>query len=154
MNEEFIKSVENLIPNLLDTLCKNESVQNVTRKVFDIGPDFYFKKIHSFQDRQLIFKEIHDRHPGKIPIIVETPHTKKSLKFLMDNDEVVSTLLCKIREQYKFCTNQSIFLITDTNTVVMSSQTIGNLYREYLIQNNDYCDNILYVMVYNENTFG
>jgi hypothetical protein len=154
MNEEFIKSVENFIPNLFDTICTNESVQNVVLKLFDMDPEFYFKRIHSFTDRQLIFEEIHAKHPGKIPIIVETQNTKKPLKFLMDSDEVISTLLCKIRQQCKFCTNKSIFLMTDTNTVVMGSQTIGDVYRDYLIQRTKDCDNILYLMVYNENTFG
>lgn len=147
---------ENFIPDLLNTICKNESVQNVAGHFFDIAPEFYFKQLHSFHDRQLIFEEIHNKHPGKIPIIVEKARTrtKKPLKFLMDYDEVMTTLLCKIREQFKFCSNKSIFLMTDTNSVVMGSQTIGDVYSEYLIQRKKDCDNILYLMVYTENTFG
>jgi hypothetical protein len=123
--------------------------------ILEPKPCFKFKKLHTIKDRQLIFEELRAKHPGKIPIIVEAQN-KKVLKFLMDYDEVVMSLLCKIREQYKFCTNKSIFLMTDQNTLVMGSQTIGQLYQDYLSnrQYTDDFDNILYLMVYNENTFG
>jgi hypothetical protein len=154
-----MKSAENFLPNLcntvFDNICKNESVQDVVLGIFEPKPIFQFKKIHSVKDRQLIFKELHEKHPFKIPIIVEAQN-KKVLKFLMDHDEIVMSLLCKIREQYKFCANKSIFLMTDQDTLVIGSQTIGQLYRYYLSnrQFTDDFDNILYLMVYNENTFG
>jgi hypothetical protein len=123
--------------------------------ILEPKPLFKFKKLHTVKDRQLIFEELHAKHPGKIPIIVEAQN-KKVLKFLMDHDEIVMSLLCKIRQQYKFCANKSIYLMTEQDTLVMGSQTIGQLYRDYLSnrQFTDDFDNILYLMVYNENTFG
>jgi hypothetical protein len=152
MNENFLP---NLVDNIFDNVCKNESVQNVVSQIFDHNPKFQFKKLHTLSDRELIFQELHDKHPHKIPIIVEA-HNKKILKFLVDYDEAVMSLLCKIREQYKFCANKSIFLLTDRNTLVIGTQTIGELYKDYTSQRqfNDNYDGILYLMVYNENTFG
>ena len=121
--------------------------------------DYKFKQKHSFEDRVKIYNDIIKQNPNKIPIVVEFDDKamKKSLKFLYDYDEIVMRLVAKIRATDRQSTSSSIFILTDNNISLMSTQSIGELYKEYLCEKermNRECDKILYLMVFSENTFG
>lgn len=155
MNEDFIKTVENLPSDIFNAICKNKKVQKAL-SVFEPQLYFEFMKIHTFKERVDIFEELHRKYPHKIPIIVEIQNdSQKILKFLMDFDEKVSTLLCKIRDNCKASHSNSIYLMSANKSLLISNQSMGEVYKEYLCQREkEACDKILYLMVFNENTFG
>lgn len=166
-----------LISNLLNEVCKNKKLQetaeyletNISRVAKNASSyilsatcsdfDFRFKKMHSFEDRVRIYEQLVKENPLKIPIIVEfdDKNVKKSLKFLYDYDEIVMRLVAKIRAVERQSTSSSIFILTDNNRSLMTTQSIGELYKEYLCEKermDKECDKILYLKVFSENTFG
>ena len=165
-----------LFSHLLNEICKNKKLQdtveylesNISRLATNASSyissasyefDFKFKKIHSFQDRVRIYEDLVKENPLKVPIVVEfdNPNVKKSLKFLFDYDEIVMRLIAKIRAIERQSTSSSIFILTDTNRSLMTTQTIGELYKDYLCEKermDKECDKILYLKVFEENTFG
>jgi hypothetical protein len=114
---------------------------------------FYFKTQHSLEDRGLIYANLIKKFPAKIPIVVEfaSDNTKESRKMLLDHDEYVVRLIATIKREW----SQSIYILTDTNKCLMSSETVGELYKQYLCEKkHDGKDKIMYLVVYCENTFG
>jgi hypothetical protein len=155
MNKDFITTVENLPSEIINAICRNRKVQKAL-SVFEPQLYFEFMKIHTFKERVEIFEELYKKYPHKIPIIVEFQNEpQKILKFLMDFDEKVSTLLCKIRANHKTNHSDSMYLMSANNALLISNQSMGEVYKEYLCQREkDACDKIMYIMVFNENTFG
>ena len=150
-------NIENFLANFLSECCKNETVQKTFSDIFDRQLKFEFKQKHTLKERESIYNDLFVKYPCKIPIIVEFGNNNKQiLKFLMDYDEMISTLLCKIRVSSKMRNTDSLFLMTENNALLMSSQRIGDLYNENLFQHGhkEDSDKIYYLMVYNENTFG
>lgn len=174
---EYSSYEHQLVSNLLNDVCKNKKFQetveylesNISRVAENASSyilsatcsdfEFKFKKQHSFEDRVRIYKQLVQENPLKIPIIVEfeDKNIKKSLKFLFDYDEIVMRLVAKIRAIERQSTSSSIFILTDNNRSLMTTQTIGELYKEYLCEKerrDKECDKILYLKVFSENTFG
>ena len=166
-----------LISNLFNEVAKNKKLQetaeyletNISRMTKNASSfimsatcsdfEFKFKKQHSFKDRVRMYEQLVKENPLKIPIIVEfeDKNIKNSLKFLFDYDEIVMRLVAKIRAIERQSTSSSIFILTDNNTSLMTTQTIGELYKEYLCEKqrrDKECDKILYLKVFLENTFG
>ena len=165
-----------VVSNLLNEVSKNKKLQetaeylesnisrvakNASSYIFSGGSDFEFKfkKIHSFQDRVRIYEQLVKENPLKVPIVVEfdDPNIKKSLKFLFDYDEIVMRLVAKIRAVERQSTSSSVFILTDNNRSLMTTQTIGELYKDYLCEKermDKECDKILYLKAFSENTFG
>ena len=155
--EDIVDAVENFIPNLFRECCRNEKIMKTFSDIFDQPLKFDFKQKHTLEERESIYNELFAKCPRKIPVIVEFGNkNKKTLKFLMDYDERISTLLCKIRTNYKISNTDSIFLMSENNALLMSSQRIGDAYKENLFQHGhkEDFDKIYYLMVYHENTFG
>ena len=76
---------------------------------------------------------------------------------LIDYDEYVMRLLATIKRNAD--SSDSLFVLTDTNKCLMATQTVGEVYKQYLhdkIQGrtDDLRDKIMYLAVYKENTFG
>ena len=151
MDKKLIDDVEAYLPNLFDRVCRHEKVQEMLTPFIGCEMTFQFKKDNSLSERTQIFEELIKKYPGKIPIIVEHPNSKKILKFLMNYDEIVATLIVKIRSHFKILSTKSIFLMLDTNKLIMGSQRVGEIYQDYLYESED---RFMYVMVCSESTFG
>lgn len=172
---DYSSNEHQFFSHLLNEICKNKKLQdtveylesNISRVASNASSllsssyefDFKFKKIHSFQDRVRIYEDLVKENPLKVPIVVEfdNPNVKKSLKFLFDYDEIVMRLVAKIRGIERQSTSSSIFILTDTNRSLMTTQSIGELYKDYLCEKermDKECDKILYLKVFEENTFG
>jgi hypothetical protein len=83
---------------------------------------------------------------------------QESRKMLIDYDEYVMRLIATIKRNYN--SSDSVFILTDTNKCLMTTQTVGEVYKQYLYEKtklhgtSDVQDRIMYLAVYKENTFG
>jgi hypothetical protein len=159
--------MENMASKLFGQITSNKKLQDVILPVFDKLDDFickqkasyythtfHFKTKHDLEDRVLIYENLAKKYPNKIPVVVEFAFddNKDSRKMLLDHDEYVIRLIATIK---KGC-SQSIYILTDTNKCLMSSQTVGETYKQYLCDKSakEEADKIMYLAVYIENTFG
>ena len=85
----------------------------------------------------------------KVPIVIETQKleiTKKN--YIVPIDMTLQEFHCTLRKKIKLTKQQSIVLFTK-NILPVQSRMIGSLYDEFKDE-----DDILYIMVRCENTFG
>jgi hypothetical protein len=112
---------------------------------------FEFKKKHSLEERIIMYKNLKKNHPTKIPVVIENPQHKKILKFMVDWDEKVMRLFINIRNQYGIPIQKAIFLVSEKGTILMGSQSMGDIFRDYSFDSEDM---FIYLRVEFENTFG
>jgi hypothetical protein len=101
------------------------------------------------------------KHPGHIPVIVESMNTKKFAivknKFLVPRNVSAGHLLTSVRKQIKCNPNEAIFMFAN-DKMISSTMLMGELYEQYLRENinGEHSDNDMfyYVCVQSENTFG
>ena len=131
-------------------------VDKVNQKCF--SHPFQFKLTHSEDERAIIYDELRQKNPRKLPVVVEfaDDSNKKPKKLLVDYDEYVLRLIATIKKEVTH--KEAIFVLTDTNRSLMGSDTLGESYRTYLAEKigngNEVKDKIMYLVVYKENTFG
>lgn len=113
-----------------------------------------YKKIKSLEQRKRESDKIFQKHKIKIPVIVLMDPKMKSCKsyykFLVSGDINVSNLQFIIRHKIKIDSSKAIFCITDRNTLLCGNSTMCEIYA----QNKDKEDNMLYLNIKFENTFG
>ena len=174
MNDDYIL---NLAINFIETnIVRNTAVMENVESVIDTVKDkalslagyfnnkmrFKFKSQHTLDERCKMYKSLKSQNPTKIPIVVEFADEPmmKPLKLLLDFDENVIRLIALIRKSNKISYSKSMFIITDVNQSLISSQCIGELYKDYLYQKSiiddemEKGDEIMYIIVFYENTFG
>ena len=152
-----MQSEDILFSSLIDKLAKNKCIQKISDTLLPTqrSPIFQFQIENSLEDRIKLSQDLTAKYPDKIPILVEFQDlTIKPLKFLVQFDEIVLRLISKIRVNQNISFTKSIFLMTETHQLLAGSAVIGHIYEEYLHQKHLSRDKILYLMVYNENTFG
>jgi disulfide oxidoreductase YuzD len=158
-------------------MTSNKKVQNVILPFFDrldaaitgtlYNHRFAFHEKNTEEDRSEIYQMLARKYPNKIPIVVEYVdtchqrqqhhHQQESRKMLIDYDEYVMRLLATIKRNAD--SSDSLFVLTDTNKCLMATQTVGEVYKQYLYdkiqgRTDDLRDKIMYLAVYKENTFG
>jgi hypothetical protein len=161
--------MDNVISKLFGQLTSHKKLQDTILPVFDKLEDFickqtasyythkfHFKSKHDLEDRVLIYENLAKKYPNKIPVVVEFAFDdiKESRKLLLDYDEYVIRMIATIKKGW----SQSVYILTDTNKCLMSSQSVGEAYKQYLCDKSageeDVEDKIMYLVVYTENTFG
>ena len=171
------KQIENAVINYIDdVVCKNKKLHNALEtsmstinrvacnvsSLFETSRDynFNFKRLNSYQERVEIFNAIVSNNPDKIPIIIESyddDKSRKPIKLLLSYDEMIIRLIAKIRSSRQLPFKNSMFILTDNNRSITGSQTVGEVYKDYLYEkskNDKECDRILYLMIFEETTFG
>lgn len=118
-----------------------------------------FKTEYSLNERINIYKNLSEKHPNKIPIIIEFDCSFNGIeqkKYLFDPLATGYEFLSKIRQQVKIPSKKAIFIFTDDNLINISSQSIHEVYTDYLFNNRNLHggDKILYLNAKCENTYG
>lgn len=91
------------------------------------------------------------KHPGRIPVVCR-PHDgmpMRRTKFLVDGNSHVSEFMGVIRNNVELKRHEAMYLFVN-NTLVPNSHTFFRVYEEH----KDRIDDILYVHVRKEATFG
>ena len=104
--------------------------------------------------RKSIGKICREKHPDKIPIIVKyknfvQKNGKKKLHFLFNEDHSYGYIISIIRRESSLSPDEGIVVFID-NTIPKGTDLAGALYNKY----KDTQDDILYLTVTKENTFG
>lgn len=144
--------MEKYLEKVFVDFTKNEKVKRMVLPLFNEPVcDFEFKKKHPLEERITMYKNLRENHPTKIPVVIENPQHKKILKLMVDWDEKVMRLFINIRNQYSIPIEKAIFLITEKGTILMGSQCLGDIFRDYEFDSEDM---FIYLRVEFENTFG
>lgn len=98
------------------------------------------------------------KYPGYVPVVIdyskELNDKIKKRKYLIPKDVCVSYFLYKVREKMiNLDSKISLFIFCD-NVLLNPSQTIDNIYDDYMLKKNRKDDLYLYLYLCVENTFG
>lgn len=112
-----------------------------------------FKNKFPFEKRRQESKNIKDKYPDRIPIIVQKHHGCEipeidKCKYLVPKDMTMGQFLFVIRKRIKLESSKALFIMTNDNLVTCSHH-ISTVYEE----NHD-IDGFLYITYTTENTFG
>ena len=112
------------------------------------------KNIKSLEERKQESLRILHKHKIKIPIIVlidkKIKNHKPYYKFLVSSDITMSNLQSIIRSRIKLKPSDTIFCLTESNSLLQGSIAIYDVYKMH----KDKDDNMLYIFTAMENTFG
>lgn len=112
-----------------------------------------FKKKYSFNKRKDESKNVIEKYPDRIPIIVQK-HKNSDIsdidkcKYLVPKSMTITQFSFIIRKRIKLNSSQAIF-ITINNKLVSSGKTISEIYNDEKDE-----DGFLYIVYTGENTFG
>ncbi len=113
-----------------------------------------YKKIKSLEQRKRESDKIFQKHKIKIPVIVlvdpKIKSSKSYYKFLVSGDINISNLQFIVRHKIKIDSSEAIFCLTESNTMLCGNTSIHEIYS----QHKDKEDNMLYLNIKVENTFG
>lgn len=121
---------------------------------FDSIGSSYFKKDYWREDnvqkrKQHIQKKMQE-NPNVVPVIIKSKNIKiASEKLLIYKQLNMIDLQAIIRKREKLKEYEAVFLFVNGNTIVKATNLVQDVYKEYKKE-----DDILYVFVSKENTFG
>jgi GABA(A) receptor-associated protein len=103
------------------------------------------------EERKQFAKSIMEKHPGKIPLIIES-NKDKSLppihKFIIPSDLTVGQAIYMLRKRVKLAEQEAIYVFFN-NSLVNTNVLMAEVYEKHKDQ-----DGILYAVYAKENTFG
>lgn len=115
-----------------------------------------YKTKKTFEERQKESKEMLDKYPDRIPIIIEKlinkndtiiPEIDKN-KYLVPKDLTIGQLIYVIRRRLKLTADKAIFVFCSTN-LLRADEQIHMAYDKYKDK-----DGFLYISYSGESTFG
>ncbi len=114
---------------------------------------YNFKKKSTLENRINESNKILKKYPDRVPVIVEKHHDSDindidKSKYLVPKDMSISQFHFVIRKRIKLTPEKALF-ITINNTLVSSSDTLGELYESMKDE-----DGFIYMIYTGENTFG
>lgn len=90
----------------------------------------------SFDDRKKEVDRIKEKHPGKIPVIVEKSQDSKLVlseefkyKFLVQPDHTISNFMVELRKRLNLQPDQALFLFIN-NSVPPTGSSMGEIYEK------------------------
>lgn len=113
-----------------------------------------YMKAKTFEERKAEHENMKKKYPNRTCVYLEKARGSKlpdidKNKFLVPNDLSVGQMMHVIRKRLTLDASKSIFLFTEKNTVPMTMQTIGELYKMYANE-----DGFMYMTYNAEDTFG
>ena len=108
-------------------------------------------KSKPLEERTQFAKSIMEKHPGKIPLIIESNRNKDLPpihKFIIPNDLTVGQVIYMLRKRIKLSEREAIYVFFKDN--LLSTTTLMS---EVYEQHKD-ADGIVYAVYAKENTFG
>jgi len=124
--------------------------KNITRQKIDSHD---FEKKYSLQQRKKEVKTLSSKYPERVPVLIypsdkNQPSIEKT-KYLVPKDLTMSQFHYIIKKYISVKPEQAIFLFTKNNSLVNSSKSIAEIYKEHKSE-----DEFLYFIYSIENTFG
>lgn len=122
------------------------------------------KNFNSLEKRQKVSKDLMDKYPTRIPIIISFQSSSKfhliKHKYMVSSESSIGEFLIIIRDYIKnndsktegpetISSQTGFYIFTESNTLAMISDTITNVYLKY-----KNIDGFLYFIISDENTFG
>jgi GABA(A) receptor-associated protein len=112
-----------------------------------------FKELFSPRSRSLEYTKISQKHPDRIPIILdrcqrcELPHVSKN-KYLVTKELTMSQFLFTVRRRINLKPSQSLFILVN-GQLVNGGSPLSTIYETHKDE-----DGFLYMVYTSENTFG
>ncbi len=108
-------------------------------------------KNKSLEERTKFAKSILEKHPGKIPLIIESNKDKELPpihKFIIPNDLTVGQVMYMLRKRVKLRESEALYLFFH-NSLINTNTIMAQVYDEH-----KEVDGIVYAVYARENTFG
>lgn len=126
----------------------------ITGKPQPSKSNYAFKMRHSFNQRKIDSSNIREKHPTKVPVIIEKsthsdlPDIQKT-QYLLDESITIGQFIYVLRSTMKLTPSQAIFIFVDNSTVPSILDKLGDIYSKHADK-----DGFLYMTYAAENTFG
>ena len=116
--------------------------------------EFKFKKEQDKESRIKQSKDLLDKYPNKLPVILEKDPTSKIIemkktKFLLEKKSTVQQLQQMIRRKTSLKEEEALFLQVRAKFSITGVKTIEEIYKEYKDQ-----DGFLYIIYTTELIYG
>jgi len=115
--------------------------------------EFEYDKVTPLEKRQKEVETIREKHPDKIPIIVEAkPSSKLSIskkKFLVPEDLTVGSFMFQLRKRMSLGPEAALFIFINNNVIPPSGSLLGEVYKKHKD-----VDGFLKITFCEENVFG
>jgi hypothetical protein len=114
-----------------------------------------FRELVKYEARLFMARRARQKHPTKVPVIVERDRACKTLpvlehcKFLCDGSSTMAAFLMDMRSRMEMDPTTAMFLFVGKDVQVGLHRTMGELYDRYKEE-----DELLYVRYSGESTFG
>jgi GABA(A) receptor-associated protein len=108
-------------------------------------------KSKTLEERTQFAKSIMEKHPGKIPLIIESNKDKDLPpihKFIIPNDLTVGQVIYMLRKRIKLNEREAIYVFFK-DSLLNTNTLMSEVYEQY-----KEADGIVYAVYAKENTFG